>query len=463
MSPLTETVTVGLPRMHRRQASGGTSCPTSSRCYGGQGRRGVAAEHGIGSGWGSAPRTTPRRGLPRSSTRRAYRRDVVVVLRAGGPLRPPAARGGPRVHAPLPHLARRVRMLATADIDAVSLDLVTDDTGRRLVENLESVAWNGVGAGFDALERTWPPLWSPGRRPVRVTVMGAGRIGRHAVEAATKYGDEARNDAFGRGGSPAVEVVTVGRNLTRDGGYLRERLGTGTSSSTRPSGTTRPSRSCPTRGSRRMPDHAVVCDLVVDPYLLDAEPRVVRGSRASPRGDLDRWELVARRPRLGCGAGVGPHAVRRTVVSCYSWPGVRPEACMRVYGARARRHPRDAGRGRRPRRGPGPTARPTSGRCGGRPPAWLASGAGRPGPRTRRRLRLSRRPGRWAPPPVLSTDGPIAACPAHVGWHPWPMRLTLRRPSISPSRRPSASPRPCSSRSRAPAAVAAAEPDFPTT
>src|SRR5674476_48479 len=41
---------------------------------------------------------------------------------------------------------------------------------------------------------------------------------------------------------------------------------------------------------------------------------------------------------------IGPDAVqaagrdqalqeRRTVVSCYSWPGVQPEACMRAYGA----------------------------------------------------------------------------------------------------------------------------------
>ena len=28
-----------------------------------------------------------------------------------------------------------------------------------------------------------------------------------------------------------------------------------------------------------------------------------------------------------------PTAERRTVVSCYSWPGVRPEACMEAYGS----------------------------------------------------------------------------------------------------------------------------------
>ena len=81
-----------------------------------------------------------------------------------------------------------------------------------------------------------------------------------------------------------------------------------------------------------MPGHAVVCDLVVDPYLLDATPRVVRGIEGIPQGNLDRWELPPDDPAWDDVPASIAHGVRRTVVSCYSWPGVRPEACMRVYG-----------------------------------------------------------------------------------------------------------------------------------
>jgi alanine dehydrogenase len=83
-----------------------------------------------------------------------------------------------------------------------------------------------------------------------------------------------------------------------------------------------------------MPSHAVVCDLTVDPYLLDAVPRVVRGVEGIPQGNLDQWEFAPHDPAwdLQVPSSI-PHDVRRTVVSCYSWPGVRPEPCMHVYGS----------------------------------------------------------------------------------------------------------------------------------
>ena len=77
----------------------------------------------------------------------------------------------------------------------------------------------------------------------------------------------------------------------------------------------------------------MLCDLVVDPYLLDATPKVVRGIEGTPQGDLDQWEFTPDDPawdRLPRGI---PTTHRRTIVSCYSWPGVRPEPCMHVYGS----------------------------------------------------------------------------------------------------------------------------------
>ena len=94
-------------------------------------------------------------------------------------------------------------MLQEMGIDAVSLDLIRDDDGARLVENLRSVAWNGIGAAFAALERSWPELAGPRRSTVKVLIMGAGRVGRHAVESATKYGDDARNERLRGPACPA--------------------------------------------------------------------------------------------------------------------------------------------------------------------------------------------------------------------------------------------------------------------
>jgi alanine dehydrogenase len=118
----------------------------------------------------------------------------------------------------------RVKHLEDLGIHAIGLDTIQDDEGRRLVVNSRAVAWNGLEAAFEMLERTWPLLTSRDRGPVRVTVMGAGEIGKHAVEAATKYGNAERSELLTRYRLPGIEVLTIGRNLTCDDDYLCDRL-----------------------------------------------------------------------------------------------------------------------------------------------------------------------------------------------------------------------------------------------
>jgi alanine dehydrogenase len=215
----------------------------------------------------------------------------------------------------------------------VSLETIEDDEGRRLVVNSRAVAWNGLEAAFETLGRTWPLLTSKRRGPVRVTIMGAGEIGRHAVEAATKYGNAERSRLLTRYGLVGVEVTTIGRNLTNHTGYLAERLRV---TDVLVDATQRDDPSTPLIRNEQialLPPHAVICDLVVDPYLLDAVPQTVRGIEGIPQGDLDRYVFET------CDAawddlppGIPTHA-RRAVVSCYSWPGVHPKRCMELYGA----------------------------------------------------------------------------------------------------------------------------------
>ncbi|HEX7398424.1 MAG TPA: hypothetical protein VF302_01555 [Candidatus Limnocylindrales bacterium] len=328
-------ITVGFPRMHREASERRDFLPPLIGLLASNGAE-VYLETGTGSGMGYSDTdySTVSPNVHITDEEHCYRQDVVVVLRAPEGryelLRPGA------VLVSMLHFSTRparVAMLRELGIDALSLDLIRNEDGRRLVENLRSVAWNGVSSAFAALERTWPTLLNPHRSTVKVTILGAGRVGRHAVEFATKYGDDARNDAFGRAGLPGVEVVTVGRNLTSDAGYLKGRLAV---TDVLVDATARRDPSVPVVPNAWigvLPEHAVICDLAVDPYLLDNVPPIVRGIEGIPQGNLDQWEFAPGDPAWDALPPGIPTSERRTVVSCYSWPGVRPEPCMHVYGS----------------------------------------------------------------------------------------------------------------------------------
>ena len=328
-------LTVGLPRMHREPSERRDFLPPLVGLMAAAGAE-VHVESGIGSamGYTDLDYAAMSPDIVVTDEDDCYRQDIVLVLRAPEG-RYHLLRPGSTLISMLHFSTRpaRVQMLHELGINAISLDLIRDDNGRRMVENLRSVAWNGISAAFAALERTWPELAGPRHTTVKVLIMGAGRVGRHAVEFATKYGDDARNERLTRAGMPGVEVVSAGRNLTMDAEYLKAKL---LMTDVLVDATARHDPSLaliPNSWLALLPRHAIVCDLSVDPYLLDAAPQVVRGIEGIPQGNLDQWEFAPDDPAWdGLPAGV-PTGERRTVVSCYSWPGVRAEPCMHVYGS----------------------------------------------------------------------------------------------------------------------------------
>lgn len=328
-------LTFGFPRMHKEGSErrdflpGLVGLPADLGCD-------VVIEAGIGSQMGYVDddytSRSPRITVADETT--CYAQDVVTVMRA-----PVGKFGWLRRGATLismlhfPTRPARVRHLEDLGIQAVCLDLIEDDEGRRLVVNSRAVAWNGLEAAFETLERTWPELTSRERGPVHVTVLGAGEIGKHAVEAATKYGNVQRSEILTRYGVAGVEVVTIGRNLTCDDAYLKDRLAL---TDVLVDATQRhdPSTALiPNEWLGLLPSHAVICDLVVDPYLQTADPPTVRGIEGIPQGSLDRYVFDVDDPAWE--ETVPPEIPtfnRRAVVSCYSWPGVHPKRCMELYG-----------------------------------------------------------------------------------------------------------------------------------
>lgn len=323
---------LGLPRMHKEAGERRDFPPGLVAAVVDLGGR-IVVEGGIGSGMGYSDVDYLDVGpnVAVGSNEDAFAQDVVLVLRAPEDRLHLMRRGAVLVSMlHFPTRPRRVARLIELGLDAISLDLLTDDIGHRLVVDGRDVAWNGLEAAFDVLEREWSEFAEPTRPPIRVTVLGAGTIGKDAVEAATKYGNLERARRLAH--IPGVEVTTVGRNLTGRAEYMKERLA---ATDVLVDSTQRHDPSVPLVPNAwlaRLPEHAVVCDLVVDPYLLHESPPTVRGIEGIPQGNLDRWTFGPDDPAWDDVPEEVDRSHRRWVVSCYSWPGVHPHACMELYG-----------------------------------------------------------------------------------------------------------------------------------
>jgi len=323
---------IGLPRMHREAGERRDFLPDLVASIADLGGR-IVVETGAGSamGYSDADYLAAGHNVVVGSNEEAFAQRVVLVLRAPEErlqLMEPGAVLVSMLH--FPTRPRRVAKLVELGIDAISLDMLTDDVGHRIVVDSRDVAWNGVEAAFDVLERTWPRFVEPSRPPIRVTVLGAGAIGKDAVEAATKYGNLERAERWSH--VAGVEVVTIGRNLTGREEYMLERFA---QTDVLIDATQRHDPSVPVVPSAwldRLPQHAVICDLVVDPYLLHESPPTVRGIEGVPQGNLDKWEFSPEDPEWDEKLEGVDRSHRRWVVSCYSWPGVHAHACMEIYG-----------------------------------------------------------------------------------------------------------------------------------
>ena len=260
--------------------------------------------------------------------------DIVLVVRCPDEAVFERMRRGSVLFSMLHYPTRpgRVAKLMDLGIHGISLDGLMDDEGHRLIENLRAVGWNGVREAFKQIELNNPDFADIDRSPIRVTVLGAGAVGSHAIAAAIRYGDPARRESLARKGVPGVEVTVVDYDLTRFESHmlpLLERTDLLIDATYRPDATI-PVIPNPWIGS--MKEGAILLDLSVDPYDFSTDPPQVKGMEGIPGGTLDQWVFSPEDPawsRLGDRVDARN---RRLTLSCYSWPGIEPRDCMELYG-----------------------------------------------------------------------------------------------------------------------------------
>lgn len=332
---------IGLARMHKEPGERRDFLPgfvSRLERYGAK----LVLEYGYGSGM-SFVEEDYRQVAPSitfASRQEVYQQDFVLVLRypEDEDIRQmhPGACLISMLH--YPTRPQRVSFLKSLGIEAISLDSIKDDTGRRLVENLRVVAWNGIEAGFRVLRSTYPApgFGSPDRPPIQVTLLGAGAVGSHVVQAAIRYGDEALRKRMHAAGIPGVMVTTVDYDLTSHESIMTELL---SRTDMLVDATQRVDPRIPVIPNRWvafLPLHAVLVDLSVDPYECETETVSVKGIEGIPQGNLDRYIFPPDDPAFDNLPECISKEHRRYSVSCYSWPGIYPKQCMEIYGRQLR-------------------------------------------------------------------------------------------------------------------------------
>ena len=329
-------LTVGLPRMHKEAGERRDFTPSFVDFLGRVGVRRLVLEEGYGSGMGFTL-DDYRQAYPDvevGSYGDCLSQQLVCVLRCPAEDVLRALAPGTVLFSMLHYPTRpgRVALLRERGIQAVSLDGITDETGRRLVQNLQSVGWNGVQSAFRELARLHPRFEDPTRGPLKATILGAGAVGGHAARAAGHYGDDALRRRLYAAGVPGVAVTLLDYDVTGQEAFMRERLA---QTDLLVDATYRPDPSRPVIPNdwvAHLPEHAVMVDLSVDPYDLSASPPSVKGIEGIPEGTLDQYVFAPDDPVY---ARMDPRirtTHRRTALSCYSWPGVHPRECMETYG-----------------------------------------------------------------------------------------------------------------------------------
>ena len=339
--PDRKAIRIGFPRMHKEPGERRDFLPSFIARLARLGAE-VVLETGYGSGMGLS--ADDYSSVAYSATfadhESAYRQDYVVVLRCPTDDEIRLMRPGSCLISMLhyPTRAGRVAMLRKQGLEAISLDSIKDDSGRRLIENLRAVAWNGLEAAYGVLARIYPEpgFEHPGRDPIRVTVLGAGAVGREVLAAAVRYADDGLRQRLAARDVPGAEVTVVDYDLTGHADRMRRLLA---GSDLLVDATQRPDPSrpvIPNSWLAWLPAHAVILDLSADPYDCSTVPPQTKGIEGVPQGNLDQYAFAPNDPAYDRLPACVNRTHRRHVVSCYSWPGVHPRACMELYGRQLR-------------------------------------------------------------------------------------------------------------------------------
>lgn len=253
-----------------------------------------------------------------------FQKDLIVVIRSPQTEQIEKMKEGALLFSMLhyPTHEKRNALMQKLGIIPISMDMVTDDLGKRYIEDYVGTAFNAINAAFE----TWLKLGSNGKRlRINVTILGTGGIGRLVADAAVHYGGNVIEL------EPSVVVTSLGRNSTMNKELMKEIL---MKTDILADATLRHNTSKYIITNSQLgflPKHSVVLDITADDYDTSVEPIQVKGIEGIPTGFIDNYVFNPQDDSFDTiPTGVRTEN-RRDVVSCYSWPGVVPLNCVKRY------------------------------------------------------------------------------------------------------------------------------------
>jgi alanine dehydrogenase len=312
---MTDQITIGLARIHYEFGEKRDFLPNFVAVLGKHGAK-VVLEYGYGSGMGFTEEDylIPDQDVTFASHEDIFKQDYVLVLRCPN--------------------EKDLRILKPGTCIISMMHYPTRPQRVALLQDLRSVAWNGLEVAFHVLLRTYPPpgVESPERGPIQVTILGVGAVGMHAVQAASRYGDNSLWHSLAGRDVPGIIVTTVEYDLTGNEAVMKDIL---SRTDILVDATQRLDVSkavIPNEWIAWMPKHAVLVDLSVDPYDCSVEHREVKGIEGIPQGNLDQFVFAPDDSAFDRVPSCVSTKNRRYSVSCYSWPGLHPKEGMDHYG-----------------------------------------------------------------------------------------------------------------------------------
>ncbi|MBU3144241.1 alanine dehydrogenase [Clostridium sp. CF012] len=327
--------TMGFPRMHKEVNERRDFLPSFFDMFKNE-RVQIFLEQGYGSALGYTKEDYLKNNnkIIFVANRECYEKDIVVVLRSPEFEEIEYMKEGSTLLSMLHYATRatRVEKLKEKGIFAVSMDSIRNDFLERMVVNYEGTSENGINVAFTELTKNYENICIEERKPVIVSIMGMGRVGLTAARMAGKYGNNKVNEDILQEKTSGVIVKMLPRNITHDKKQMIKIL---KKTDILVDATTRGDATKYVVSNELLgylKEHSIILDLTADPYLIGEDSDQIKAIEGIPHGTLDKKVIYPGDDEYSTVPKCLNSNNQRTVVSCNAWPGVKPEACMDLYG-----------------------------------------------------------------------------------------------------------------------------------